>query len=269
MAVNQSDVRRLKGRVALVTGASCAIGRAVALRLSAEGAAVAVAGKTLGTLEETSARVVAAGGTAATIAADLSTAAACREVVDASVERFQRLDMLVNCAGDHGEPPIDDVTEEEWDQLFAVNTKSMFFTLQAAARVMLPAGGGRIVNFSSIAGRGFRRSTNAPYVGAKVAVIAITRLAALRLAASINVNCVVPGVTANHEYERRVRMSAGAGGVDTTAARSVMEQFIPLHRSNTPEDVAGVVAFLVSHDARNSTGQSVNVDGGLIYDAGY
>ena len=269
VTVNQSGGRLLSGRVALVTGAGGAIGRAVARRLAAEGAAVAAAGRTERAVEQTRSLVVARGGTAFAFTADLTSSTGCHELVDQSTRRFGRLDILVNCAGVHGESPIDEVTEVEWDRLFAVNTKSMFFTLQAAARVMLPAGGGRIVNFSSIAGRGFRRSVSAPYVGAKAAVIAITRLAALRLGPSINVNCVVPGVTANREYEHRVRARASAGGVDEATARSAMEEFIPLHRSNTPDDVAGVVAFLVSDDARNITGQSINVDGGLIYDAGY
>jgi NAD(P)-dependent dehydrogenase (short-subunit alcohol dehydrogenase family) len=269
VAVNRHGGGWLGGRVALVTGAGGAIGRAIALRLAAEGATVAAAGRTEKTVEQTRALLVDRGATAAALTADLTSATGCHGLVDDSIRRFGRLDILVNCAGVHGELSIDEVTEEEWDRIFAVNTKSMFFTLQAAARVMLPAGGGRVVNFSSIAGRGFRRSASAPYVGAKAAVIAITRLAALRLAPSITVNCVVPGVTVNSKYEMRVRARANAIGVDEATARSAMEDFIPLHRSNTPADVAGVVAFLVSDDARNITGQSINVDGGLIYDAGY
>ena len=269
MTVNQRGGRQLGGSVALVTGAGGAIGRAVSLRLGAEGATVAAAGRTERAVEQTRSLVVAGGGTAAAFTADLTSAAGCYGLVDESIRRFGRLDILVNCAGVHGGSPIDEVTEQDWDDLFAANAKSMFFTLQAASRVMLPSGGGRIVNFSSIAGRGFRRSVSAPYVGAKAAVIAITRLAALRLAPSINVNCVVPGVTANDEYELRVRARAETGGFDETTARSAMEEFIPLQRSNTPDDIAGLVAFLVSDDARNITGQSINVDGGLIYDAGY
>jgi NAD(P)-dependent dehydrogenase (short-subunit alcohol dehydrogenase family) len=260
---------RLEGRVALVTGGGSGIGRAVAMRLAADGAVVAVAGRRREPLAQTCALVTAAGGTAAAWPADLTSVPACAELVASVHARFERLDMLVNGAGAHGASPLLDVTEAEWQSLFDVNAKSMFFTLQAAARVMLAAGGGRIVNFSSVAGRGFRRSVNPPYVGAKAAVIAITRLAALRLAPTITVNCVVPGVTANDDYRRRVRASAAAAGLDQEAVRSRMEAFIPLGRSNTTADVAGLVAFLVSDDARNITGQSINVDGGLIFDAGY
>jgi NAD(P)-dependent dehydrogenase (short-subunit alcohol dehydrogenase family) len=263
------DVQRVKGRVALVTGGGSGIGRAVALRLAAEGASVAVAGRRLAPLTETCARVTEAGGVAEPFEADLTGAVACAGLVAAVHDRFQRLDIVVNSVGRHGEASILDVTEKEWDELFDVNAKSMFFVLQAAARVMLGAGGGRIVNFSSIAGRGFRRSVNPPYVGAKAAVIAITRLAAIRLAPTINVNCVVPGVTANDEYLRRIGARATTEGVEPDEASRRMEEFIPLGRSNRPDDVAALVTFLVSDDARNITGQSINIDGGLIFDAGY
>jgi NAD(P)-dependent dehydrogenase (short-subunit alcohol dehydrogenase family) len=261
--------RRLDGRVALITGGGSGIGRAVAIRLAAEGAVVAVAGRRADALAETCARVAREGGTAEPFTADLSSAAACADLVAAVTRRFRRLEILVNAAGKHGGSSLLEVSETEWDELFAVNAKSMFFTLQAGARVMQAAGWGRIVNFSSIAGRGFRRSVNPPYVGSKAAVIGITRLAALALAPTVNVNCVVPGVTANDEYMRRVANGADAEGVGPDDARRRMEEFIPLRRSNTPADVAALVAFLVSEDARNITGQSINVDGGLVYDAGY
>ncbi len=260
---------RLDGRVALVTGGGSGIGRAVAIRLAAEGAVVAVAGRRLEPLAETCAQIAGAGGAAEPFGADLTTARACAELVAVVLGRFKRLDVLVNTAGAHGTSSLFDVGEDEWDDLFAVNAKSMFFTLQAAAREMRAAGWGRVVNFSSIAGRGSRRSVNPPYVGAKAAVIAITRLAAIALAPAVNVNCVVPGVTANDEYLRRVASRADADAVDEVEARRRMEEFIPLGRSNTTADVAALVAFLVSEDARNITGQSINVDGGLIFDAGY
>jgi NAD(P)-dependent dehydrogenase (short-subunit alcohol dehydrogenase family) len=214
-------------------------------------------------------QVTEAGATAEPFGADLSTASGCAGLVAAVQSRFQRLDVLVNAAGTHGASSLLEVTEKEWDELFAINAKSMFFTLQAAGRAMQTAGWGRIVNFSSIAGRGSRRSVNPPYVGAKAAVIAITRIAAIALAPAVNVNCVVPGVTANDEYLRRVAGRAEAESVGQEEAQRRMEEFIPLRRSNTTADVAGLVAFLVSDDARNITGQSINVDGGLIYDAGY
>jgi NAD(P)-dependent dehydrogenase (short-subunit alcohol dehydrogenase family) len=249
-----------------VTGGGGGIGRAVALRLSAEGAAVAVAGRTRETLDETCRQVSTLGGQAAAFEADLVAAAATARLVADIAARFGRIDVLVNGAGAPGSTPILEMTEAEWHRLFDVNTKTMFFVLQAAARSMLEAGGGRIVNFSSVAAKGFRRSVDPAYVGAKAAVVAITRLAALRLAPTITVNAVVPGPTRTDPYLSSAMARAERDGVALREALTQMDEFIPLGRSNETADVAALVAFLASDDARNITGQSINVGGGLIFD---
>jgi NAD(P)-dependent dehydrogenase (short-subunit alcohol dehydrogenase family) len=258
--------RRLAGRVALITGGGGGIGGAVADRLSAEGAAVALAGRSLDKLEQVAARVRSAGGVADTFAADLAESGRPAELTAWVQERFGRLDAVVNAAGTPGHTPILEIDDAEWDRLFDANLRSMFFTLQAAARWMLGGTGGSIVNFSSIAGKGFTRSVDPAYVGSKAAVVAITRLAALRLAPTIRVNAVVPGVTRTEAYMANVQRRAAEDAVGESEAQRRMEEFIPLGRANETADVAALVAFLVSDDARNITGQSLNVDGGLIFD---
>jgi NAD(P)-dependent dehydrogenase (short-subunit alcohol dehydrogenase family) len=257
------EARRLEGRVALVTGGGSGIGRAVALRLASEGATVAVAGRTRATLEETC-RLIGAGPVA--FVADLVVAGEPARLVGEVAARLRRLDILVNAAGAPPTSSVLEISDEAWQRTFDVNAKTMFFTLQAAARLMNESGGGRIVNFSSVAAKGFRRSQDPAYVGAKAAVVAITRLAAMRLAPAITVNAVVPGVTRTDPYIASAKARSEKEGIDLDEALARMDEFIPLQRSNEPADVAALVAFLVSDEARTITGQSINVDGGLAFD---
>jgi NAD(P)-dependent dehydrogenase (short-subunit alcohol dehydrogenase family) len=259
-------VKRLEGQVALITGGGDGMGRSVALRFASEGASVALVGRTQEKLDTVAETIRAAGGRAETFAADLAVSGRPAAAVEVTQERLGGLDILINAAGAPGATPILDMTEEAWDWVFDQNLRTMFFTMQAAARVMQAGSGGRIVNFSSIGAKGFSRSVDAAYVGAKAAIIAISRLAAMRLAPTITVNTVVPGVTRTEPYLRNVRAMAAREGLELDDQLRKMEEFIPLGRSNEPEDVAALVTFLVSDDARNITGQSINVDGGLIFD---
>ena len=159
-----------------------------------------------------------------------------------------------------------DLTEEDWDRIHRVNAKGVFFCLQGAARQMIGQGlGGRIINIASIAGKGFSGTSNAAYSASKGAVISLTRTAAQQLARhDINVNSICPGVTTTEIVEKLSVDRAKAQGITKEEMMKEMSKDIPLQRANEPEDIAAMAVFLASNGARNITGQSFNVDGGLI-----
>ncbi len=257
----------LKGKVALVTGAGAGIGRAIALRLAGEGARIAVADVDSAHAGETVALVRSSGGEAEAFAFDLLSTDSIRDMVSAVIARFQRIDVLVNNAGINGALTLLEVTPEEWDRIMGVNARGTFFCLQAVARHMKESGGGRIISLASISGKGFRRSASLPYSASKSAVIAMTRFAALNLAPyDINVNAICPGPTRSDLFASHARRYADEHSVGLDDAYRVLDEFIPLQRSNEPSDIAAMAAFLASDDSRNITGQSLNVDGGLTWD---
>lgn len=260
-------MRGLNGKVALVTGAGAGIGRAIALRMAADGARIAVADVDGIQAGETVAQVRAGGGEAESFVFDLSSTDSIHDLVSAVLERFQRIHVLVNNAGINGALPMLEVTPEEWDRVMGVNARGTFFCLQLVARHMKESGGGRIISLASIAGKGFRRSGSLPYAISKSAVIAMTRFAALHLAPyDINVNAICPGPTRSDVFAGLARKYAGEHSVGIDDAYRVLDEFIPLQRSNEPSDIAAMAAFLASDDGRNITGQSLNVDGGLTWD---
>lgn len=254
-------------RTVLITGAGSGIGRAIALAFAGEGARVAVSDINAGAAEETAAL---AGGNAVPIAADVGEVGDIDRMVTTAVQELGHLDVMVNNAGVTRAAYIMDLTEEDWDRMHRVNAKGVFFCLQRAAREMIPRREGRIINMASIAGRGFAGTSNAAYAASKGAVISLTRTAAQQLARhNINVNAICPGVTMTEMVaamvaERAARGEGSSKGPHEAAAQGVPVQDIPLRRANEPEDIAAMAVFLASPGARNITGQSYNVDGGII-----
>ena len=244
------------GKVALVTGAGRGIGRAIAFGLAQAGATVAVNDIDAATAQATAADLSAAGHTAAAFPADVADPAAVAALVAAVVERWGRLDLLVNNAGVEPTGTILDLPVDDWRRALDVNLTGPFLTSQAAGRVMQAGGGGAIVNISSIAGRAFGLRNRAAYVASKTGLVGFTRECAREFAAyNIRVNAVCPGVIIT-EMTAHLRQNE-------QMLRKWMED-IPQARLGEPDDVVGLVVFLCSDAARYLTGQAINVDGGKV-----
>lgn len=255
----------LSDKIALVTGAGQGIGKACALTIATQGADVAVVDINGQTAEQTASEVIALGRKGLALQADVGDVSAIDRMVRQTIDTFGRIDMLVNNAGVTRRAYIMDLTEEDWDRIHRVNAKGVFFCLQRVAREMIPRREGRIVNIASIAGKGYEGTSNAAYAASKGAVLSLTKTAAQQLARhNINVNAVCPGVTNTALSQASLEIRAQQEGVSVEEIQRRRAETIPLRRANEPEDIAAMVAFLGSAGARNITGQSFNVDGGII-----
>jgi meso-butanediol dehydrogenase/(S,S)-butanediol dehydrogenase/diacetyl reductase len=159
-----------------------------------------------------------------------------------------------------------DITEADWDRIHRVNARGAFFVMQKTARQMIAQGsGGRIVNIASIAGKGYSGTSNAAYAASKGAVISMTLIAAHQLARhDINVNAICPGSTITAMATATMEQRAAERGISVAELQAQRATNIPIGRANDPEDIAAMAAFLASPGARNITGQTINVDGGLV-----
>jgi NAD(P)-dependent dehydrogenase (short-subunit alcohol dehydrogenase family) len=257
----------LGGRVAIVTGAGRGIGSATALALAHAGADVAVVDIDPVLTRETTAGVGGLGRKALPIETDIGDLASIDAMVTRVMNEFGRIDILVNNAGVTRRADIMDLTEADWDRIMRVNGKGVFFCLQRVAREMIPKRGGAIINIASIAGKGYAGTSNAIYAASKGAVIALTRIAALQLAKhDIKVNAICPGTTVTALSEDNLRTRAQQEGLSVEDMAKRRNAGIPLGRPNEPFDVAALAVFLASPGARNITGQSFNVDGGVRLD---
>lgn len=242
----------LAGKVAIVTGASRGIGRAIALRLSQEGASVVVNyARGADQAKDVVSAIEAAGGKALAVQADVRKTAEIRDLFDRTQETYSQIDILVNNAGVILYKPLAEVTEAEFDNLFAINVKGTFFACQEAAKRM--AEGGRIVNFSSST-TAMMLPTYGAYVATKGAVEQLTRSLAKELGdRQITVNIISPGPTDTELFT-----------VGKTAEQiQRFTQMTALGRVGKVEDIAEVTAFLCSEQARWITGQNIRVNGGI------
>ncbi len=257
----------LTNQVAVVTGAGQGIGKASALALAAAGAHVVVADISGQTADETAHAITSLQRRALAVPTDVGDLHDIDRMVRRAVEAFGQIDILVNNAGVTRRADIMELTEEDWDRIHRVNAKGVFFCLQRVAREMIPRRSGRIINIASIAGKGYEGTSNVAYAASKGAVISLTKTAAQQLSRhNINVNSVCPGVTRTALSDANLRIRAQQEGVSVEEMERRRAAVIPLRRANDPEDIAAMVVFLASAGARNITGQSFNVDGGLIPD---
>ncbi|MDX1613071.1 MAG: SDR family oxidoreductase [Candidatus Promineifilaceae bacterium] len=244
---------RLDDQIALVTGASRGIGRGLAKALAAAGAKVAVAARDLEALEELAAEIAAANGAALPLQLDVRDLDQINAAVDQIVAHYGRLDILVNNAGLGANHPALAVSEDDWDEMMAVNLKGLFFCCQAAGRIMLAQKHGRIINMSSQAGVvGIR--DHAVYSASKGAVNQLTRVLALEWSAA--------GVTVNAVAPTFIYTPGTAERLDQPDYRQGVLQRLPIGRVGTIDDVAGAVIYLASPAAALVTGHVLLVDGG-------
>lgn len=244
----------LDGKVALITGASRGIGRAVAVKLAAEGAKVAInyAGNTA-KAEEVKAEIEKSGGQAILVQADVSNCEAVDAMIEKVTEAFGQIDILVNNAGITRDGLLMRMKEEDFDAVINTNLKGVFHCTKAVSKLMMKKRSGRIVNMASVVGL-MGNAGQANYAAAKAGVIGFSKSAAKELAArGINVNVVAPGFIATD-------MTAAM----TDKAKEATLAGIPQKRMGEPEEVANAVLFLVSDYASYITGQIVNVDGGMV-----
>ena len=244
----------LGGKVALVTGASRGIGRAIALRLAGEGAKVAInyAGKTT-KAEAVKAEIEQNGGEAILVQADVADSSAVEAMVAKVTEAFGQIDILVNNAGITRDGLLMRMKEEDFDAVVNTNLKGVFHCTKTVSKLMMKKRSGRIINMASVVGiMGNAGQTN--YAAAKAGVIGFSKSAAKELAArGITVNVVAPGF-----------IDTDMTAAMTDKAKELTLTGIPMKKMGTPEDVANAVLFLASDCASYITGQTVNVDGGMV-----
>ncbi len=242
----------LSDQVALVTGASQGLGRAMAVRLGAAGAKVACVARNEQKLADTVAAVAEAGGTAEAFTCDVTDSDSVNKTVDAVVEKWERLDILVNNAGITKDTLIPRMGDDEWDAVIATNLRGAFLFTRAATRPMMQQRHGRIINISSVSGL-MGNPGQANYSASKAGLIGFTKTVARELAKrKITVNAIAPGFIYTD-------MAAALGDAILDEAK----KRIPAKRLGQPEEVADVVAFLASDAAAYITGTTITIDGGM------
>lgn len=239
-------------RVALVTGASRGIGRAIALRLARDGRHVVLASRSEGPLSEVKAQIESAGGHASTLAVDVGDAAGLQGAIESAVEKHGRLDVLVNNAGITRDNLSLRMSNEDWDEVLNVNLKSAFIACRAAARPMMRQKFGRIVNIASTSGV-VGNAGQANYAASKAGLIGLTKTLARELGGKgITANVIAPGF---------IETDMTSGLPDDIKARVI--EGMAVKRLGIGEDIAAAVSYVSSDEAGFLTGQVICVDGGL------
>ncbi len=246
------DQFRLSGRIAVVTGGSRGLGRAMAIGLAEAGAAVAVASRTKSLIEDTAAEIIRNGGDAIAIPTDVRSEEDVERMVALVVEKFGRIDILVNNAGIGGSRKVVAMTADEWSDMMDTNVKSIFLTVRAVGKVMIGQRSGKVINVSSVLGKGaLPRSMH--YGASKAAIIHMTKTLALEWAPfNIHVNCIAPGWFLT---EMTKDQQEGEN-------REFLIGRIPSGRFGKPEEMVGLAVFLASDASNYITGDTVFIDGG-------
>jgi NAD(P)-dependent dehydrogenase (short-subunit alcohol dehydrogenase family) len=259
MVINAETSRRLKGRVAWVSGATSGIGEAVARLLAAEGAQVAVVGRRQQLARDIVKEIIDDGGEAIAIKADVADEAAVKKSIQQTVARFGRLDILINNAGMVDVKPLHDYTAAQWDRVMNVNVKSMFFAFKHALPHLRKRGRSWVVNVGSISS--FVGQAGTPvYTASKHAIVGLTKSIALDYAAlGVRCNCICPGITDTPML--REHLNATSDPEATLAARL---KRVPMGVALAPMDVARSILFFSCDDSAGVTGASLVIDCGYL-----
>lgn len=247
------SMSKLKEKVAIVTGASRGIGRAIALRLAQEGADVVVTATTLDGAKNVAAEVEQLGRQSLALAADVADFAQVETLIKSTLDKFEKIDILVNNAGITRDNLLVRMSQDEWNEVINVNLKGTYNCIRAATKTLMKQRAGKIINITSVVGV-IGNAGQANYSASKAGIIGLTKAVARELASrNIQVNAVAPGYI-------QTDLTSGL----SEEVQQKLRDAIPLGRLGRPEDVAAVAAFLASADADFITGQVLHVDGGMV-----
>jgi 3-hydroxybutyrate dehydrogenase len=259
------ESKRLVDRVAIITGAGRGIGRAIATKFAREGAELFLCATRMETLQETERLAAAFGGRIELRAVDVTDRPGVERMVEEAVEVFGKIDILVNNAGVYKPSRFVDYTPEDFDRIMKVNVYGPFHVTQFVLRHMLERRAGKVINIASTAGK-WASIHQSAYNTSKHALVGMTRCVALEMApCGINVNAICPGVVETDMVSAFVGEHARIMGVGEEVVKSFMLQRIPMGRILRPEEVADLAVFLASSESDAMTGQSILVDGGLLF----
>jgi len=262
---------RLAGKVAIVTGGAQGIGQGIVLCMAKAGADIAIADLKIEDAKKVAGEVAMLGRKAIAVKTDVTKQADFEACYERVKKELGQIDILVNNAGTACPPgnPFTKNVEEDWDRVWAVNVKSIFFACKALAPYFIERKSGKIVNIASIAGT-MNSPNMPPYSVSKMGVVTFTKIVAKEMAQhNVNVNAICPGILWTQFWQETAERLAKAGGPFAgMAPREVFENrvnaIIPMKREQTPEDIGNAAVFLASEDARQITGQALHVDGGVV-----
>jgi meso-butanediol dehydrogenase/(S,S)-butanediol dehydrogenase/diacetyl reductase len=256
---------RLLGKISFVTGGGRGIGRGICLALAKAGSDVVVSDIILENAESVRDEVKDLGRDALSIKVDVADRDSIERGIKHALDEFNRIDILVNNAGVIKQAPVHELTEEDWDLVVGVNAKGIFLCSKAVIPHRMGKKSGRIVNISSISGKNGYPGQGV-YGTSKFAAIGLTQVLARELAKyNITVNAICPGIIYTYMWEYLSSLRAEETGLTPDEVfKKITTERIPLGRPQSPEDIGNLVVFLASDEAKNITGQSINVDGGLV-----